>query len=211
MRREGDKKSEIFSLPSPELPRVDFSSVLLKRRSKRDFIEKVVEIRKFSALLFSANGITGRKYGINLRTSPSAGATYPVDLVVFTNRVEGVEKALWLYIPENHSLHLLKRGDFSSEITEIALNQDEVKRSAITFIMFGVIERIFPRYGERSIRYIFLECGHISQNIYLMSEALGLGSVAIGAFYDKDLAELVGYNPKKVIPAYIHLVGYTKE
>ncbi len=204
-------EKKILRLPHPSFPDVSFPKVLLRRRSRRDFKEVPLELEKFSAVLFSAQGITGEKYGFALRTAPSAGATYPVDLVVFARNVEGVEKGLWLYIPENHSIRLIKKGNFSAELSEIAVGQDEPERASTTLIMIGVVERIFPRYAERSLRYIFLECGHISQNVYLMSEALGLGSVSIGAFYDDELAKLAGYNPKEVIAAYMHAVGYTRD
>jgi len=49
------------------------------------------------------------------------------------------------------------------------------------------------KYGERGYRYVWLEAGHVGQNLYLIATALGLGAVAIGGFFDAEanhLAEL---------------------
>jgi len=36
-----------------------------------------------------------------------------------------------------------------------------------------------------------MEAGHISQNIYLQCESLGLGTVAVGAYNEKKLTKLL--------------------
>jgi SagB-type dehydrogenase family enzyme len=66
--------------------------------------------------------------------------------------------------------------------------------------------RTTGKYGERGIRYVAMEAGHASQNIYLQASALGIGTVSIGAFDDRDIASALGL-PENQTPLYLMPVG----
>jgi len=51
-----------------------------------------------------------------------------------------------------------------------------------------------------------MEVGHVGQNIYLQAAALGLGTVAVGAFYDDEVRKIIGA-PENEHPLYIMPVG----
>lgn len=65
-------------------------------------------------------------------------------------------------------------------------------------------EKITRRYGERGYRYVYMEAGHVAQNITLMAIELGLATVMIGAFRDSKVKELLGINEE---PIYIICIG----
>ena len=48
------------------------------------------------------------------------------------------------------------------------------------------------KYGQRGYRYVWIEAGHLAQNLYLVSGALGLASVALGGFFDDEADALLG-------------------
>lgn len=65
------------------------------------------------------------------------------------------------------------------------------------------------RYGERGIRYVYMEVGHCAQNIHLEAIALGLGSVPIGAFQDQYVKKVMNL-PTNINPLYIIPIGYPR-
>jgi SagB-type dehydrogenase family enzyme len=54
---------------------------------------------------------------------------------------------------------------------------------------------------------VYIEAGHISQNIYLQATSLGLGSVCVGAFLDEQVNQLIGVDGRTEAVIYIHAVG----
>ncbi len=47
---------------------------------------------------------------------------------------------------------------------------------------------------KEASRYVWMEFGHASQNIYLQATALGLGTIAVAAFYDHLVKEALNIN-----------------
>jgi len=66
------------------------------------------------------------------------------------------------------------------------------------------------RYGERGYRYLFLDAGHVCQNLYLASENIDCGTCAIGAFHDDELNKLLNINGKDQFVIYAATVGKKK-
>jgi SagB-type dehydrogenase family enzyme len=65
-----------------------------------------------------------------------------------------------------------------------------VREAPINIVIAAVYERTTNRYGERGIRYVHMEAGHVGQNLYLQAVARGLGMVVVGAFYDDQVQGL---------------------
>lgn len=203
---------EYTGMPKIKLPKPDFKGLrleeaLTKRRSIREYSKKPITMAELSQLLFSAQGVTGEIYGTLLRTAPSAGALYPFEIYFFVNNMENLKKGLYHYSVRDHSIVLIKEGDFRSELLKASLEQEMVRDAAVVFVLAAVFDRTRSKYGERGYRYVYMEAGHISQNIYLQATSLGLGSVVIGAFLDDQINKLIGIDGKKEAVIAIHPVG----
>lgn len=83
-----------------------------------------------------------------------------------------------------HLLRLLADGDARSALSRVALNQSAIEDAVAVIAISGVYERTTGKYGERGVRYVCMEAGHASQNIYLQAVPLGIGTVSIGSFDD---------------------------
>lgn len=197
-------------LPKPDLKGMPLGETLLKRRSIRNYGKKPISIQELSQLLFAASGKTGSSFGLPLRTAPSAGALYPVEVYVLVNSVEGVEPGIYHYSVVDHALEKVKKGRFAKKARKASLDQEMVEDSAIIFVLSAIFDRCRSKYGERGFRYTYMEAGHMSQNIYLQATSLNLGSVAMGAFLDDDWNELLGVDGKKETVIYLHAVGKVK-
>ncbi len=191
-----------IQLPSPETTgKVSVEETLAKRRSIRNYQSTSLSMKDLGQLLWSAQGITAKWGG---RTAPSAGTTYPLELYVVAGNVESLEAGLYRYVPVSHKLNMVSKGDIRDKLSIACLGQQSVRKAPVTIIIAADFSRTKKRYGERGIIYVYIEVGHVGENIYLQSESLGLGTVAIGAFNEKLLKELLKINEE---PLYVMPVG----
>jgi SagB-type dehydrogenase family enzyme len=201
-----EKKVEakmVIELPSPSYTgTITIEEALNKRRSIRDYSEKPFTISEISQVLWAAQGITEESYG--LRTAPSAGALYPLEIYIAASNVKDLSMGLYKYKPQNHTLKKISEGDKSTTISNAALQQDAIENSAAIVIVTAVYERTAVKYGSRTERYVHIEVGAVGQNIYLQSLSLGLGTVMIGAFKDDALKKVLALpkneNPLAIMP-----------
>lgn len=207
LKRKKEVKIKKVKLPKPDFKGMSLEDAIRKRRSVRDYSGKPMNLKELSQLLFATYGKTGDIHGVMLRSAPSAGALYPFEVYTFVNNVEGLEKGIYHYNSKEHTITLIKKGDFKSTLVKASLWQDMVGEANVTFALVAVFERTTRRYGERGLRYIYMEAGHISQNIYLQATSMGMGSVAIGAFYDDEVNKLIGLDGKREAVVYLHAVG----
>ena len=98
-------------------------------------------------------------------------------------------------------------GDLRSSLAEATLGQSWVREAPINVVIAAVYERTTGRYGERGVRYVHMEAGHVGQNLYLQAVARGLGTVAVGAFHDDQVQGLLQL-PTDQKPLYIFPIGY---
>jgi SagB-type dehydrogenase family enzyme len=194
-------------LPEPEFSGMPLEEAIKRRRSIREYSSEKMNRGQVSQLLFAAQGITGKIYGHHLRTAPSAGALYPFEIYVFIMNVEGVEQGMYHYAVREHSLELVKKGTFRSELTSAGLEQDMLGTADITFVLSAIFDRSRHKYKERGFRYVYMEAGHISQNIALQAVSLGLGSVSVGAFIDDKVNKIIGVDGRGEAAIYLHAVG----
>jgi SagB-type dehydrogenase family enzyme len=200
-------QAKVIKLPKPEYRGMILEEAIKKRRSVRNYSPKAMSIAQLSQLLFAAQGITGKMYGQPLRSTPSAGALYPFEIYIVVNNVKDLPQGIYHYSILEHAIELIKAGDFSSQITSAGLKQEMLGEADVTFVLSAIFDRARHKYGERGFRYVYMEAGHISQNIYLQAVSLGLGSVSVGAFLDKKVNELIGVDGHNEAAIYLHAVG----
>ena len=180
---------------------------IARRRSMREFSPQPISLPELSQLLWATQGITVKAWGYDFRAVPSAGALYPIDTYVLVNRVESISAGIYHYDVEEAQLVLLREGNYGSEASEAALGQELVADAGAVFVWTAMVERSKWKYRERAYRYIYMDVGHIGQNLYLAATALGLGCCTIGAFYDEEVDRLIGVDGKREISVYMGAVG----
>ncbi len=162
-----------------------------------------IMLEELGQLLWAAQGITHPE---GLRTAPSAGALYPLELYVAAGRVDGLAQGVYRYDPYKHTLLLAVEGDLRAALSVAALGQDVIKRGAAVLVFSGVHRRTTKKYGGRGVRYVHMEAGHAAQNVYLQAEALGLGTLTVGAFDDTKVHNLLKMGNGEE-PIYLMPVG----
>lgn len=191
-------------LPRPVLDgAVSLERALRQRRSVREYAGTGVTRAEVAQLLWAAQGLSGSD---GMRTAPSAGALYPLEVYLVAGDVEALPGGVHRYDPEGHTLELLAEGDARPRLSAAALGQDCVRTGAAVIVLVSVPSRTTPKYGARGKRYVYMEAGHVAQNICLEATALGLGTVTVGAFDDEAVARALGLRSGEQ-PLYLLPVG----
>ena len=189
----------VIQLPEHRSTNVSIEECIASRRSVRTYRTQNLSQDNIATLLWAGQGITSER---GFRSAPSAGATYP--LVLYYATAQG----LFRYDPRSHSATQTSDSDLRKSIARAALNQMFIADAGMVIIITARFSNTTARYGERGIRYVYIEVGHCAQNIHLEAVALGLGSVPVGAFDDAELTDVLGLEHEE--PLYIIPVGYSK-
>lgn len=196
-------------LPPPR-PRgkISLEETLARRRSLRDFTPQPLSLGQFSQILWATQGISEPRR--QFRTAPSAGATYPLDVFAVCGRdgVENISEGVYRYDPAEHALSRHLEGDLRQELSRAALNEAFICQAPLNIVLCAEYQRTTWHYGERGERYVHIEVGHAGQNIYLQAVALGLATVAVGAFRDEEVSKVLRLD-KDCQPLYIMPVGWS--
>ncbi|MFX0030373.1 MAG: SagB/ThcOx family dehydrogenase [Candidatus Hermodarchaeota archaeon] len=197
-----------IKLPTPSFDEgINFWQVIINRKSTRNFKNEPITLEQLSLLLFGMTGLTRRFPQFAFRTVPSAGGLYPIEVYPVINNAENLERGIYHYNIRDHNLELLKLGDFRSEVTKGCLDQRIAYDSAVNFIWTAIIERSKWKYLQRCYRYIYLDAGHVGQNLYLIAEALGLGACTIGAIFDDELNQILEVDGINETVIYVGVIG----
>lgn len=192
---EGAKKI-VLDKPKPRLI-APLDLCIRTRRSVRRFSGKAVSFQDISYITWAAAGVQRIEGNHPFRTAPSAGALYPIETYLVVHNVKDVPPGLYHYFPLDHSLELMEEGDFRPHATRAALDQKMCMSAAATFLFTAVWERSKWKYKQRAYRYIYLDAGHMGQNLALSAAGLGLGTCAIGAIYDEEADALLQLDPEE--------------
>lgn len=194
---------ESVKLPLPRKDSdVSVEKTLLNRRSIRNFKDEPLTLVQISQLLWSAQGITDKERG--LRTSPSAGALYPLEIYLLAGNVNNLPAGVYKYNIHEHALVRVTSGDKRKDLCNASLGQSSIKNAPAVIVISAIYEKTTGKYKERGIRYVHMEVGSASENVYLQAETLNLGTVFIGAFIDNEVKKVMNMqaneNPLCIMP-----------
>ena len=164
----------------------------------REFSAGELTRAEIGQLLWAGQGLTDEAR--SLRTAPSAGALFPLELYAAT------AAGLFWYRPRQHRLLRSSVEDVRRGLCEAALDQPYVAKAPCVLVLTGIVERTRRKYGARALRYVHLEAGHAAKNILLQAIALDLATVPVGAFDDNDIAKIIELDDCEV-PLYLIAVG----
>jgi len=191
---------KIIQLTEPNLTgTISFEEALAKRRSVRQFSSQTLKRTQIGQLAWAGQGIIEPQTG--LRTAPSAGASYPIELYLAT------QEGLFIYRPAEHSLEQTSEEDIRNMIAAAIAVEPSVASVGCDIIIAGSVRKLTTQFRSKAKTYMLLEAGHIAQNIQLQAVCLGLGSVTIGSFDTANVRKICRIS-RDLEPLYIICVGY---
>lgn len=197
-------QQRLIQLPPPTLQsNTSIEAALKQRRSIRTYKNEPLTLKQISQLLWAAQGITAKN---GLRTAPSAGGLYPLEIYVVTQDVTDLPSGVYHYLPKQHALVLHFTGDKSTSLASTSPQSDILQQAKAILVITAIYKRTTAKYGDRGTRYVDMEAGHVAENISLQAVSLGLGTVTMGAFQDEVLKTTL-HLPQQEVPLYIMPLG----
>ncbi len=190
----------------PERP-MPLDRALKLRRSVRDFKPEPLSLGKLAYLLWASTGLGRTEDGYEFRAAPSAGALYPIETYVIANDVRKLEAGLYHYAIHEHALEQLRTGDLRHAIATAALGQGMCAQAPAVFVWTAIFDRSKWKYGQRAYRYIYLDAGHIAENLALAAVSLNLGTCQVGALFDDEANQLLALDGTTESVIYMSTVG----
>lgn len=186
----------------------NIEDIINKRRSIRNFKKSQLTIEQLSKILYFSAGITynGKTSDETLRAYPSAGARYPLEIYPVVFNLKGLEAGVYHYNIKLHCLELLQEGNFNREMFKY-IDQEMIKDCSFIIVITAVFNRTKNKYGERGYRHILLEAGHLTQNTYLITTAMGVGCCTIGGFLDNEINKLLNIDGLSESAIYMAAIG----
>ncbi|MDR0769426.1 MAG: SagB/ThcOx family dehydrogenase [Dysgonamonadaceae bacterium] len=177
-------------LPDPvKTGGIPLKDALSKRQSVRAYSDKELSTQTLSDLLWAA-------YGFNRadkRVAPSSQNRQEIDLYVV------IKEGIYLYDAKTNQLLLRAKGDHRKD----AGSQDFVANTPLNVLYIANLDKASNRDAA------CMDCGFISQNIYLFCASEGLASVVRGSFGKDKLHKILQLTGKQEV-LLAQTVGFAK-
>jgi len=188
--------SKMIKLPEPRIGGgMPIEEALSERRSIRSFGKSGLALNEISQLLFAAQGITDDK---GHRTAPSGMERYPLEVYLLADNVTGLPSGVYHYIPQNHSLAVIKQGKIDEYYNASAGGESWIKTAPAIFVITGVMNRMNIWPGQDLSRFVYVEAGTAAENMLLEVVSLNLACTYTAGFNANETEELLGLSPSEV-------------
>ena len=202
--RPADRRHRWRGLPTGDAIRT--------RRSVRAFApDRPMSLDELSRVLFLTAGISADLQGNARRAAPSSGALYPIEVYAVVHRVDGIPAGVYHYAVREHALELVRPGDHRAAVVDQAIAQEFLGECGVVLFLTMIMQRMRPKYQDRSYRYGLLEAGHLGENAYLAATSLGLGACGVGAFMDDAINTMLGVDGVDEAAVYMLAVGHRRD
>jgi SagB-type dehydrogenase family enzyme len=188
-------------LPLPRVhkdPRQDFTSVLIKRRTVREFSPERVSLDAFSQLcelVFAPKSfVDADAFGIlPMRTYANAGARSELEVYVNALGVEDIDRGLYHYNCIEHALEYLREPLSRNDINHLCYEQPMCDNASAIFFVSAKVDRMGHKYRHpRALRAIYIDAGHLGQTFSMVATACELGPWETAAYRDTEVEALLG-------------------
>lgn len=208
-----NQNANLIELPLPQDMQVytaDLTTAIQHRQSIRKHSPMSMSLGELSHLLWCTQGVKEIRGNRTMRTVPSAGGCHALETWLVINNVADIQPGLYRFIATKHQLELVTPsidGDLAAAATQLCYNQPFVKTAAALFIWVAVPYRMAWRYSDRAFRYLYLDAGHVCQNLYLAAESISAGVCAIARYDDDGMNAFLGLDGEQAFAIYLATVG----
>jgi len=182
---------------------------ILSRATARSIRPVQLVLAQVATILHHAYGITrdnkGTVFPRPFRSVPSGGGLYPLEIFFHSSHIEGLKPGVYHFNPVQNRLRMLREGDCARELADALVQPQLAMDVSLFFFITAVFERSIFKYGDRGYRFTLLEAGHVAQNMNLVANALGLGCVNVGGYFDREVDVLL--NLDGITHSTVYIIG----
>ncbi|MBI4665606.1 MAG: SagB/ThcOx family dehydrogenase [Nitrospinae bacterium] len=206
--------AEVTPLPGPgafPVPTLSLADAIVRRNSARSFSGAPVTLPQLGALLYYGYGVnrTAQETGFGraFRNAPSGGGLFPLEIYFAARAVEGLSPGLYHYQSLRQQAERIAGETAVNKALGSLMQADIAATAPVTFFITALFNRTVFKYRDRGYRFILLEAGHVAQNINLAAEAVGLASLNIGGYVDREADEALDLDGLSQSTVYVVSVG----
>jgi len=184
--------------------KINYRDTVIRRRSKRNFIPKELDMKKAIALIRLASSLFGSQ-------TDQAGKVDPyLEFGISCRNVSGIDDGFYLFSRDRLSLLLIEKGRFQDYLSQVCLDQKWIANAALNFLFMANMTSLEKKFGPRGYRYLLMQSGRIAQRIYLAATGMDLGCCGVGALYDEEAQNLFDLNEESAL-FYVVSTGPVKK
>ncbi len=180
------------------------NDVINSRRSTRKYQDKNLSFKEFSYLCLNTSSIREFGPGYAFGVIPTGGATNSMETYVYVNKVDGLEPGLYHFMKDKNNIELIDKELTREDVNKAIRGQ--LRGAAVIFFWTTYPYRSEYKYSYLSHKMIAMEAGHACQNLYLLSESIDCGCVAIAAYDQKSVDKLINVDEEEFV-IYVGAVG----
>jgi SagB-type dehydrogenase family enzyme len=188
----------LFPLERPNMQQGIFP-ILSARRSRRIFRPEPIPLEALRDSLYAGLAITDLLEEpvpgmgqIPLKMTPSGGGRNPFEAYVYVRDVARLPPGLYHYSALEHSLGLLMEPPLRPP-QELLAGQAWTDKAAALIFLVANFRRTMWKYSHPNVyRALYIEAGHIGQNVMVVATAHGLTAVPTAAILDSRVEQLLG-------------------
>lgn len=202
----------VIRLPEPGLlddKEMSFLELIELRATIRNFSDKPITLKELSFMLWCTQGVKMMNpNGTTIRNVPSAGARHALETYLYLGNVEGVEPGIYRFLALGHALETITtEPEQTAKFLAAFKSKAVVDKCAAVFLWVAEYDRMTYKFGQRACRYVFLDAGHVCQNLYLAAYTQQIGTCALGSFNETEIGEILALNSDNEFPLYGAAVG----
>lgn len=185
-----------IKLPTPAKKIKQYiSNTINNRKSCRNFSGNYISLKDFSTILFYSFGIAKKRKKfmgeneIHFRNYPSGGGLYPIDIIIYCNKISTISNGFYKYQPYTHSL--LKMNVSQYDINQFMNTSMDIQNCNFILFFEYTVNKSYLKYGELSLLNALIEVGCMSENFDLISISMGRKTCPVTALNKHYLEKIL--------------------
>ena len=146
-------------------------------------------------MCYFSNGVTRVLRGMPFCAAACTGALYHIELYLVVGDVPDLPAGVYHYAAHDHSLRLLRAGDYRSLLVSAAGEEPHTAEAPVIGALTNTWWRNAWKYQARAYRHAFWDAGTVLANLLSVVCANGWPGHVVVAFSDAAVNRLLGVDP----------------
>jgi SagB-type dehydrogenase family enzyme len=178
--------------------------------------EAVPDLATLGYLCLRSNGVLkqwtsawGRE--VFFRAAGCTGARYHLELYLVTGQLRDLDAGVYHYSAQDHSLRLLRAGDFRAEAVAATGNEPAAAAAPVIAICTSTFWRNAWRYQERAYRHVYWDTGTLFTSFLAVAADAGLPVRVVLGFADGAVNALIDVDGDREAAVAMIAIGRTPD